>query len=86
MPRIQISPPQKGGAKKPAKAPPAKDAGKGGAGKKSSLGGKGDIDVLPAQPLDEATAAALAPIQFALVREVVVSALNDLDMVFPHTV
>ena len=82
MPRIQISPPQKG-----AKKPPAKDGGKGGSQKKPAAVGKGDSGaVAPAAPLDEASAATLAPIQFALVREVVVSTLNDLDMMFPHTV
>ena len=72
VPRIQISPPVKG-AKKGGKPPPKDD--------KKNKKVKSDIE--PAAPLDEATAAALAPIQFALTREVVVSAIADLETVFP---
>jgi hypothetical protein len=35
------------------------------------------------EPLDEATAAMLAPIQFRMAREAVVSAINDLETLLP---
>jgi len=72
VPRIQISPPVKGAKKG---KPPAKDDKK----KKPERAAQGK----PAEPLDEETAAALAPIQYAMAREAVVSALDDLDTLLP---
>lgn len=62
------------GAKKPTKPPPKDDKKK-----KPERQGQG----VPPEPLDEATATALAPIQFAMAREAVVSALDDLETLFP---
>ena len=70
-----ISAPQKGAKKAPAKG--GKDDGKG------KKGGKGGGAEPPAalEPLSAEDAAALAPLQFALARQAVVAALDELEPV-----
>lgn len=76
VPRIPINPPVKGAKK--GKPPPAKDKGKDGA--------KGDADQpTPLPQLDPSAAQALKAQQFALAREVVAAAVDELCTLLPVT-